>query len=139
MQRSPTDCGVFGCNRESSIMRRLWPTKGCCAMLKKRILVLLYGCETWSLTQRKEHRLKVFENRVLRRIFGPTRDRVTWKLRRLHKEEFYNLYSSPNVTRLIKSRRMSWVRYVADRKVAYKVLVGKTEEKRDNLENLGVN
>jgi hypothetical protein len=64
----------------------------------------LYGCETWSLTLRKEHRLKVFENRVLRRIFGPKRHEVTGDWRKLHNEELHNLYSSPNIIRMIKSR-----------------------------------
>jgi hypothetical protein len=59
--------------------------------------VVLYGCETWSLTLREEHRLRVFENRVLRRIFGPKRDEVTGDLRKLHNEELRNLYSSPNI------------------------------------------
>jgi hypothetical protein len=56
--------------------------------------VVLYGCETWSLTLREEHRLRVFENRVLRRIFGPKRDEVTREWRKLHNEELYILYSS---------------------------------------------
>jgi hypothetical protein len=68
--------------------------------------VVLYGCETWSVTLREEHRLSVFENRLLRRIFGPKRDEVTGEWRRLHKEEFNDLYSSPNIVRVIKSRRM---------------------------------
>ena len=68
--------------------------------------VVLYGCETWSLTLKKEHRLKVFENRVLRRIFGTKRDGVTGEGRKLHKEELNDLYSSPNIVRVIKSRRM---------------------------------
>jgi hypothetical protein len=59
--------------------------------------VVLYGCETWSLTLREEHRLRVFKNRVLRRIFGPKRDGVTGKWRRLHNEELNDLYSSPNI------------------------------------------
>jgi hypothetical protein len=67
--------------------------------------VVLYGCETWSLTLREEHRLKVFENRVLRRIFGPKRDEETGGWRRLHNEELHN--SSPSISRLIKSRRMN--------------------------------
>jgi hypothetical protein len=57
--------------------------------------VVLYGCETWSLTFKEERRLKVFENRVLRKIFGPKRDEVTGGLRKLHNEELCNLYSSP--------------------------------------------
>jgi ribose 1,5-bisphosphokinase PhnN len=68
--------------------------------------VVLYGCETWSLTLREEHRLRVFENRVLRRIFGPKRDRVTGEWRRLHNKELNDLYSSPNIIRVITSRRM---------------------------------
>jgi hypothetical protein len=68
--------------------------------------VVLYGCESWSLTFREECRLRVFENRVLRRIFGPERDKVTGEWRRLHNKELYALYSSPNITRVIKSRRL---------------------------------
>jgi hypothetical protein len=61
--------------------------------------VVLYGCETWSLTLREEHRLRVFENRVLRRIFGSKRDEVTGECRKLHNEELHNLYPSPNIIR----------------------------------------
>jgi hypothetical protein len=68
--------------------------------------VVLYGCETWSLTFREEHRVGVFENRVLRRIFGPKRDEVTGEWRKLHNEELRDLYSSPSIIRIIKSRRM---------------------------------
>ena len=70
--------------------------------------VVLYGCETWLLTMREEHRL-----RVLRRIFGPTRDGVTGEWRKLHKEELNDLYCSPNIVRVIKSRRMRWAGHVA--------------------------
>jgi hypothetical protein len=70
--------------------------------------VVLYGRETWSLTFREEHRLRVFENRVLRRIFGPKTDEVTGGWRKLHNEELHNLYSSPSIIRIIKSRRMRW-------------------------------
>ena len=66
------------------------------------LLVVLYGCETWSLTLREERRLRVFENKVLRRIFGPRRDEVTGEWRRLHNEELNDLYSSPNIVRVIK-------------------------------------
>jgi hypothetical protein len=67
--------------------------------------VVLYGCETWSLTLREEHRLRVFENRVLR-IFVPKRDEVTGEWRKLHNEDLRDLYSSPSILRIIKSRRM---------------------------------
>jgi hypothetical protein len=66
--------------------------------------VVLYGCETWSLTLREEPRLRVFENRVLRRIFGPKRDEVTEEWRKLHNEELHNFYSSPDIIRQVKSR-----------------------------------
>jgi hypothetical protein len=83
--------------------------------------VVLYGCETWSLTLREEHRLRVFENRVVRRIFGPKRDEVAGEWRKLHNEKLHNLYSSPDIIRQIKSRRMRWAGHVArmgeDRKV----------------------
>ena len=68
--------------------------------------VVLYGCETWSLTKREERRLSVFENRVLRRVFGPKRDEVTGEWRKLHNEELRDLYSLPSIVRVIKSRRM---------------------------------
>jgi hypothetical protein len=68
--------------------------------------VVLYGCETRSLELREEHRLRVFENRVLRRIFGPRRDKVTGGWRKLHNKELRDLYSSPSIIRIIKSRRM---------------------------------
>ena len=75
--------------------------------------VVLYGCENWSLTLREERKLRLFENRVLRRIFGPRRDEVTGEWRKWHNEELNGLSSSPNIVRMIKSRRMRWAGHVA--------------------------
>ena len=72
-----------------------------------------YGCETWSLTLTEERKLRAFENMVLRRLFGPRRDEVTGEWRRLHNEELNDLYCSPNIVRVIKSRRMRWAGNVA--------------------------
>jgi hypothetical protein len=95
--------------------------------------VVLYGWETWSLTLREKHRLRVFENRVLRRIFAPKRDEVTGGCRKLHNEEPYNLYSSPSIIRMDKSRRMRFAWHVArmgEKRNAYRILVGNPERKR---------
>jgi hypothetical protein len=77
--------------------------------------LVLYGCETWSLTLREDYRLGVFESRVLRRIFGPKRDEITGEWRKLHNEELHDLYSSPSIIRIIKVKRMRWVGHVAPR------------------------
>jgi hypothetical protein len=102
--------------------------------------VVLYGCESWSLTQREEHRLRVFENRILRRIFGPKRDEVTGEWRKLYNEELHNLYSSPDIIRQVKSRQMRWAGHVArmgeERKV-YNFWWESPKEK-DHLEDQGV-
>jgi hypothetical protein len=99
---------------------------------KTIILPVLYGCETWSLTLREEHRLRVFENRVLRKMFGSKRGEVTGEGRKLHNEELYNLYSSPDIIRQIKSRRMSWAGHVVRRGEERKVqgFGGEREGKR---------
>jgi len=93
--------------------------------------VVLYGCETLSLTLREERKLRVFGNKVLRRIFGSRRDEVTGEWRRLHNEEINDLYS-PSIVRVIKSRRMRWVGHVAhvsEERGVYRVLVGNRRER----------
>jgi len=94
---------------------------------------VLYGCETWSLTLREERKLRVFQNMVLRRIFRPRKEYVTGEWRRVHNEELNDLYSSPNIVRVIKSRRMRWAGNVArmgEERGVYRVLLGKPEGKR---------
>ncbi|KAJ4448727.1 hypothetical protein ANN_00118 [Periplaneta americana] len=95
--------------------------------------VVLYGCETWTLTLREEQRLKVFENKVLRKIFGAKRDEVTGEWKKLHNAELHALYSSPDIIRNIKSRRLRWAGHVArmgESRNAYRVLVGRSEGKK---------
>jgi hypothetical protein len=95
--------------------------------------MVLYGRETWSLTLREDHRLRVFENRVLRRIFQAKRDEVTGGWRKLHNKELHNLHSSPNIIRMMPPRRMRWAGHVArieEDRNAYGILVGKPEGKR---------
>jgi hypothetical protein len=94
---------------------------------------VLYGCETWFITLREDRRLKVYENMVLRKIYGPKRDEVTENWRKLHNEELHNMYSSPDIIRQMKSRRMKWAGHVArmvEKRKLYKLLVGKSERKR---------
>jgi hypothetical protein len=102
--------------------------------IHKNIIVplVLYGCETLSLTLKGEHRLKVCENRVLRRLFGVTRDEMVGDWRKLHNEEFHNLYSLSNIIGLIKSRRMPLEEHVIcmrEQRNAYRVLIEKPEGK----------
>jgi hypothetical protein len=95
--------------------------------------VVLYGCETWSLTLREEHRLRVFENRMVGKVFGPKRDEATGDGRKLHNEELNDLYSLPNIVRVVKSRRVRWAGHVArmgEERGVHRVLVGKPEGKR---------
>jgi hypothetical protein len=95
--------------------------------------VFLCGCETWSLTLREERRLRVFENMLLRKVFGPKRDEVTEEWRKLHNEELGDLYPLPNIVRVVKSRRMRWAGHVAlmgEGRDVHRVLVGKPEGKR---------
>jgi hypothetical protein len=97
------------------------------------LVLRVYGCETWSLTVREEHKLRVFENRVLRTIFGPKRNGVTGGWRKLHNEELHELYPSPSIIRIIKSRRMRWAGHVARMGVKRNVdrlLIRKPEGKR---------
>ena len=95
--------------------------------------VVLYGGETWSLALREEQRLRMFENKVLRKIFGTKRDTITGEWRKLHNDELHALYSSPNIIRNSKSRRLRWAGHVAGMehfRNACRVLVGKPERKR---------
>jgi hypothetical protein len=96
--------------------------------------LVLYVCETLSLTVRDEHRLRVYENRVLRRIFGPKSDEVTGGWRTLHNEEqMHGLYSLPSIVRVIKARRIRWAGHVVrmgEVRDAYGILVGRPEERR---------
>ena len=95
--------------------------------------VVLYGCETWSLTLREERRLRVFENRLFRRVFGPKRYEVTGQWRKLHNEELSDRYFLPNIVRVVKSRRMRWPGHVArmvEGRGVQRVLVGRSEGKR---------
>ena len=103
--------------------------------------VILYGCETWSLTLRKQHRLRVFVNRVPREVLGPGTYEVTGEWRRLHNEELNALYCSPNIICMIKSRRIRWAGHVAcmgDRRVHTGFWWGDLRE-RDHLEGLDIN
>ena len=95
--------------------------------------VVLYGCESWSITLREERRRRVFENRMLRRVYGHKRDEVTGEWRKLHNEELSGLYSLPSIVGVVKSRRMRWaghVLHIGEGRGVHRVLVGKPEGKR---------
>ena len=120
-------------------VQKLWSSRMLSKNLKIKIYrtiilpVVLYGCENRSLALREERKLRVFENMLLRRIFGPRRDEVTGEWRRLHNEELNDLYCSPNMVRVIKSRRMRRVGHVAhmgEVRGVYRVLLGKPEGRR---------
>ena len=101
---------------------------------------VVYGCETWSLTLREERRLRVFQNRVLRRIFGTKRDELTGEERKLHNGDLNDLYYSPNIVQVIKSRRVRWARHAArmGRGDVHAEFWWKTLKERDYLEDPGV-
>jgi hypothetical protein len=119
--------------------RTKWLLRGLCFVYWRLVTlpVVLYGCETWFLTLREEHRLRVFGNRVLRRIFGPKREEDgSW--RKLHNDELHSLYYSPNIVMVIKSRWMRWVGHVVR---MGEVLAGfwlGGPKRRDHWEDLGV-
>jgi hypothetical protein len=95
--------------------------------------VVLYGCETWSLTLREERKLRVFENRVSRRVFAAKMDEVTGEWRKLHNEELSDLYSLPNIVRVVKSREMRWagqVAFMGEGRGVHRFVVGKLEGKK---------
>jgi hypothetical protein len=100
---------------------------------RKNALCYYHVFNFLALTVREEHKLRAFENRVLKRIFEPKRDRVRGGWRKLHNEELHNLYSSPSIIRIIKSRRIRWAGHVArmgEKRNVYRLLVGKPEGKR---------
>jgi hypothetical protein len=119
---------------QNVLSSRLVPKNVNIGVYKTIILpVALYGCEAWSLTLREQHRLRVFNNRVLRRIFGPKGDKVTRRWRKLHNVELRSLYSLPSIIRIIKSRwirRAGHVARMGEKGIAYRLFVGKPEGKR---------
>jgi hypothetical protein len=128
-------CGLVGGNQCCGEQASSLLSKNLKIKIHRTIILpdVLYGCETWSLTLREKLRLRVFENRALRRIFGPKWDEMTGEWRKLHNEKLNDLYSSPNIVRVMKSRRMRWAGHIAcmgKRRGIYRVLVGKPEGKR---------
>ena len=118
--------GIFLSRKEISAQSPVSPNYHMCHS------TVLYGCETWSLTLREESRLRVFQNRILRRIFGPKKDK-NGEGRRFHNEELHSLYRSPNMVRVIKPRRLRWAGHVArmdEGRSTFKILTGKHTGKR---------
>ena len=118
-----------------NLLSSRWLSKNLKIKIYRTIIlpVVLYGRETWSLTLTEERKLRVFENMVLRGMFGPRRDEVMAEWSTLHNEELNDLYSSPNIVRVIKSRRMRWAGHVAhmgEEMGVYRVFLGKLEGKR---------
>ncbi|KAJ4450726.1 hypothetical protein ANN_02156 [Periplaneta americana] len=139
IKNGPENCSSHEDMKDEVVGKKLLSSSLLSKNLKVRIYktvilpVVLYGCETWTLTLREEHRLRVFENKVLRKIFGAKRDEVTGEWRKLHNTELHALYSSPDIIRKIKSRRLRWAGHVAcmgESRNAYRVLVGRPEGKR---------
>ncbi|KAJ4444162.1 hypothetical protein ANN_05951 [Periplaneta americana] len=125
---------IIGLNE--AMLERVGEEKMILKVMRKRKVILpvvLYGCETWTLTLREEQRLRVFENKVLRKIFGAKRDEVVEEWRKLHNAQLHALYSSSDIFRNIKSRRLRWAGHVArmgESRNANRVLVGRQEGKR---------
>jgi hypothetical protein len=133
--KSRINSGSVCCHSVQSLLSSHLLSNNLKVKIHKTIIlpVVLYGCEIWSLTSREEHRLRVFENRVLRRIFGPKRDEVMGQLGKLHNGELHNMYLPTDIIRQIKSRRMRWAGYVAcmgEGRNLYRVLVGEPKGKR---------
>jgi hypothetical protein len=133
--RSRLNSGTVCYNAVQNLLSSRLQFKNVKIKIYKTIILplVLYGCETLSLTIREEHRLRVYEKSVLRRIFGRKWDEVTGGLRKLHNEELHGLYSSPSIVRVTKARRMRWVGHVAlmgEVRGAYNILVGKPEGRR---------
>jgi hypothetical protein len=130
--KSTLNSGNDCCHSVHSLLSSCLRSRNINVKIYKTIIppLVFYGCETCSVTLREEHRLRVSENRVLRGIFGPKREEVTGEWRTLHSGELHNLYSSPDIIRQVKFRRMRWAVHVArigEGRNMYRVLVGKPE------------
>jgi hypothetical protein len=119
---------------ESSVFSSAFKEDKKSRVYRTKILpVALYGCEIWSLILREENSTRMLENRLMRRILGPKRDKMTGGWIKLHSEELHDLYSSPSIIRIIESRRMRWAgnaERMGEKRNAYRLLVGKQEGKR---------